>query len=50
MAFAAALDKSVQFRALTFQEFFGKLSGSLRAEDAAYAAYLSARYFGGGAA
>ena len=50
VAFGAALDKGVQFRALTFQEFFGKLSSSLKAEDAAYAAFLGARYFGGGAA
>jgi hypothetical protein len=45
VAFGAALDKGIQFRALTFQEFFRGLSGSLKAEDAGYAAYLGARYF-----
>ena len=46
-AFAAAIDKDVQFRALTFQEFFRALSGNLKAEDSGYAAYLGERYFGG---
>lgn len=45
VAFGAALDKSVQFRPLTFQDFFGKLSGSYKPEDANYAAYLGGRYF-----
>jgi hypothetical protein len=48
-AFGAALDKSIQFRALTFQDLFRTLSGSLKAEDAAYAAYLGGRYFAGSA-
>lgn len=46
-AFAAAIDKGIQFRAVTFQEFFRALSTNLKPEDATYAAYLTARYFGG---
>lgn len=46
-AFAAALDTGIQFRALTFQEFFRALSGNLKSEDAGYSAYLGGRYFGG---
>ena len=45
-AFAAAIDKGIQFRGLTFQGFFEALSGSLKPEDASYAAYLRERYFG----
>jgi hypothetical protein len=45
VAFAAAIDKGIQFRALTFQQFFDALSGSLKADDANYAAYLRERYF-----
>lgn len=44
-AFAAAIDKDVHFRALTFQQFFGVLGASLKAEDSGYAAYLGERYF-----
>ena len=44
-AFAAAMDKGIAFRALTFQQFFDALSSGLKAEDASYAAYLRERYF-----
>jgi hypothetical protein len=44
--FAAAIDKTVQFRALTFQGLFDALSGNLKADDSSYAAYLRERYFG----
>jgi hypothetical protein len=47
VAFAAAIDRGIQFRALTFQGFFHALSRDLKAEDASYAAYLGARYFAG---
>ncbi len=44
-AFAAALDKGIRFRAVTFQAFFRALSDSLKPDDANYAAYLRGRYF-----
>lgn len=45
-AFAAAIDKTIQFRALTFQALFDALSSNFKVDDSSYAAYLRERYFG----
>ena len=43
--FGKAVDQEVDFRSLTYQEFFARLQPELTAEDHAYSSYLAGRYF-----